>query len=632
MNKIKSINDFKNYITDENIQDCNKLLNTVSNTKCDNIYSCKNLIKNTDLFECKKQSDNLHNDLEMFIDYKHGDNTLFNKLDKTFTKGGSFYLEKMLLNPIHDINLLNSKKKSLQKIFNLIENNKEILLENLKILKDNQNNILWGLNDINDDTNNLLNILYFNSFILKNLNTSSYVLTLKNIYKIYVLPAIGVITPIAYFIVPYLVIRFKLGIKLTFISFIKLIYNYYINLNFGNMLGNSKLNMVRKIWMLFSIIFYFNSIFNSFELSKLTHKINMLICNHINSISNYIKSGYSIIETLYDIKDFNNIFNNVNYDIANIEYLQKFKNLQNINCKNEYFNNFGEKLILYKFLEKDILKDFLNISYLCDTIISLYLIKNENALSYPEYIESESPLIKMKGLIHPNIKNAVKNNIRLDNKNNLIITGPNAAGKSTFIKSVAINILLSQTICMSFTEEIELTPFYYISSQINIVDDKGCESLFQAEMNRIIENINNVEECKKNNKFSILFLDELFNSTNIIEGLSGSYSICKKLCEISTNITLLTTHYNYLNKLEKNTKKFKNYKMESVQTNNILRFPYKIKEGYSKQYIALELLKNNENLKNNKQIFIDAIDFKNNLFKKSLKNKTIKNKTIKNKN
>ncbi len=392
------------------------------------------------------------------------------------------------------------------------------------------------------------------------------------------------------------------------------------------MFANSKLNMIRKVWMLFSILFYFNSIFNSIELSKLTHKINILICNHINSISKYIKAGYDIIEAIYDDNNFNNVFNNINYDIKNIEYLLNFKNLQNINCENEYFNNFGEKLNLYKFLDKDKLKDFLNVTYLCDTVISLYLIKNEKSLAYPDYIKSEEPIIKIKGLTHPNIDNAVKNDINLDNKNNLIITGPNAAGKSTFIKAVAINILLSQTICMSFTDSIELTPFYYISSQINIVDDKGCESLFQAEMNRIIENINNVEECKKSNKFSILFLDELFNSTNIIEGLSGSYSICKKLCDTNTNITLLTTHYNYLNKLEKNTNKFKNYKMESKQNDNIISFPYKIKEGYSKQYIALELLKNNENLKNNKQIFIDAIDFKNNLFKKSSEQNKTKTK------
>lgn len=617
MNKIKNLEDFKNYITDENIQDCNKLLNTISDINSNTIYSREDLIKNTDLFKCDKQTDNLYNDLEMFIDYKHGNNTLFNKLDKTYTKGGSYYLRNILLNPNHNINLLNLKKNSLQNLFNLVENNKPKLLENLEILKDNQDNMFWVLNEMNEDTNNLINMLYFNSFILKNLNNSSHILTLKNIYKIYLLPTIGIITPIVYFILPYLVIRFKFGVQFSFTSFIKFIYNYYVNLNFGNMFANSKLNMIRKVWMLFSILFYFNSIFNSIELSKLTHKINILICNHINSISKYIKAGYDIIEAIYDDNNFNNVFNNINYDIKNIEYLLNFKNLQNINCENEYFNNFGEKLNLYKFLDKDKLKDFLNVTYLCDTVISLYLIKNEKSLAYPDYIESEEPIIKIKGLTHPNIDNAVKNDINLDNKNNLIITGPNAAGKSTFIKAVAINILLSQTICMSFTDSIELTPFYYISSQINIVDDKGCESLFQAEMNRIIENINNVEECKKSNKFSILFLDELFNSTNIIEGLSGSYSICKKLCDTNTNITLLTTHYNYLNKLEKNTNKFKNYKMESKQNDNMISFPYKIKEGYSKQYIALELLKNNENLKNNKQIFIDAIDFKNNLFKKS---------------
>ena len=57
--------------------------------------------------------------------------------------------------------------------------------------------------------------------------------------------------------------------------------------------------------------------------------------------------------------------------------------------------------------------------------------------------------------------------------------------------------------------------------------------------------------------------------------------------------------------------------MESKNNNNKIEFPYKIQKGYSKQYIALELLKNNQNLKNNKELFVDAIDFKNNLFKKS---------------
>ena len=82
-------------------------------------------------------------------------------------------------------------------------------------------------------------------------------------------------------------------------------------------------------------------------------------------------------------------------------------------------------------------------------------------------------------------------------------------------------------------------------------------------MNRIVSNVNIIDKCNKENKLSILFLDELFNSTNIVEGICGSYSICKKLSDMSTNITLLTTHFTYLYKLEK-TKRFKNYKMNAI--------------------------------------------------------------------
>ena len=151
---------------------------------------------------------------------------------------------------------------------------------------------------------------------------------------------------------------------------------------------------------------------------------------------------------------------------------------------------------------------------------------------------------------------------------------------------------------------------------MNIVDDKGYESLFEAEMNRIVTNLNIIDKCNRDNKLSILFLDELFNSTNIVEGICGSYSICKKLSNLSTNITLLTTHFTYLYKLEKSTKKFKNYKMNAIIEKGNISFPYKIYKGFSKQYVALELLKNNKLLENNKDIFEEAIKFKKTILKK----------------
>jgi DNA mismatch repair ATPase MutS len=605
--------EIKKYLIAEDLQQNTELFINLINTK-NNInedFIDNDLIYKTNL----RINTELYNDLEIFKDLKNDKNTVFNKLNNTSTIGGSYYLKKLLENPINNITFLNNKKNSLMNLFNIIENNKNIFSK-LQKLKETENDIFWILNDKIIDEN-LLNILYFNNYFSKYLNNSSYILTTSTIFKIFVSPVVGILSPIIYFILPYMLIRFKFNIKFNFISYIKFMFKYYMNMNFGQMMGKPYLDVIRKIWMLFTLIFYFNSIFNSIELGKLTYKLNNIICDHMDNINIYINNGFEIFEILYNQELFKNIFNIKLENLKDNEFLLNLKNLKK--CKNEYFNNFGEKLKLYKILEKDILLKFVNITYLCDTICSLYLLKKNNNLVYPNYINSTKPYIKIKGLHHPNIdKNKViKNDIILDNNNNLIITGPNAGGKSTFIKSIAINILLSQTLCINFCDDIGLTPFYYISSQINIVDNKGYESLFEAEMNRIVKNYNIINECNKNNKFSILFLDELFNSTNMIEGISGSYGICKKLSEFNNNITLLTTHYTYLYKL-KDTGKFKNYKMNAIidKDKDKITFPYKICKGVSKQYIALELLKNN--LVENKDILEESIKFKQKILKLKL--------------
>ena len=387
-------------------------------------------------------------------------------------------------------------------------------------------------------------------------------------------------------------------------------------MNFGTMFGNSYLNTLRKIWYGFTMLFYFNGIFNSFQLSKLSYNINNTICNHISNCGIFIKNGLKIIEILYNIDDFSVIFNaTYNYNSTN----SLIKSLNDLNITtNEYFNNFGDKLRIFKLIKnpnnKEDIYNLINLIYLCDTIYSIYVSKTENDLVMPNYSNSNEPNVSIKGLRHPNIEKdkVVKNDILLDNKNNLIITGPNAGGKSTFIKSIAINILLSQTICLSFADNIILTPFYYIASQMNIVDDKGSESLFEAEMNRIIKNVNVIKKCNENTRMSIIFLDELFNSTNVIEGICGSYGICKNLSDIKTNITLLTTHFTYLYKL-KDTGNYKNYRMNVKIDKDNIEFPYKISRGISTQYIALELLK--KKLVDCEEIIDTSLEFKENLIK-----------------
>lgn len=127
---------------------------------------------------------------------------------------------------------------------------------------------------------------------------------------------------------------------------------------------------------------------------------------------------------------------------------------------------------------------------------------------------------------------------------------------------------------------------------MNIPDCKGKESLFEAEMYRSKDNLDSLK--KYTGKLSAIFMDEIFNSTNPIEGISGAYAIAKNMVKHETTMTFITTHYIYLTKLASHQpEKFINMKMNVIHNDNEIKYPYKILPGISRQYIALELLQLN---------------------------------------
>ena len=176
-------------------------------------------------------------------------------------------------------------------------------------------------------------------------------------------------------------------------------------------------------------------------------------------------------------------------------------------------------------------------------------------------------------------------------KNHILLTGPNASGKSTFIKNVLICIILSQTIGLSPCSGIKMTPFYYVNSYIEIPDKEGYESLYQAEINRCYKLLGDIEDNTKRGLFSFIIMDEIFNSTNYIEAISAAYSICYYLSKSDLLISIITTHYGYLTNIEDDCKRIKNYKMILERKDGEIKFKYKISKGISNEYIALELFK-----------------------------------------
>jgi DNA mismatch repair protein MutS len=307
-----------------------------------------------------------------------------------------------------------------------------------------------------------------------------------------------------------------------------------------------------------------------------------------------------------------------------------------INDTQSLFNNKGIILTKIKYVIsiKDKIAPLLSYIGLIDYHINnCSLYKKEFSLcNY--IISSPVPMIAFKSIWHPSFTREayVKNDSVINH--NYLITGPNASGKSTYIKSVGILVILSQTIGLCNADTLELTPFKLINTYINIPDCKGKESLFQAEMNRCIYYLENVKLLAENKRqFAFNIMDEVFSGTNPDEGVSGAYSYLYELSKYPKSINLITTHYDYLSKLEKETNNFKNYHFnirvdnhnkqnkQNKQNNQnkqnkpdkqSIKFTYKIKYGKSTTKIALELL--NQSCFN-KDMMNKSLDIYNELLK-----------------
>ncbi|KKQ32476.1 MAG: hypothetical protein US49_C0007G0018 [candidate division TM6 bacterium GW2011_GWF2_37_49] len=237
-----------------------------------------------------------------------------------------------------------------------------------------------------------------------------------------------------------------------------------------------------------------------------------------------------------------------------------------------------------------------------DMLMSLAKLYKANAkhptakYCFAKFVNADLPYINIKDFWHPLIHpdDAKVNSIELGTPEagrGGIVTGPNAAGKSSSLKGIHIAVTLAHIIGMCPASSIELTWFAKISSHLNVSDAQGQASLFQAEMNRALTFLGEVNKLGKG-EFMFTILDELFSSTNPEEGMSGAYGIVKSLADHPQCMSILATHFKKLTELEAQTGGFfKNYKVYvEVFADRSFRPTFKLVPGISDQSMALLLM------------------------------------------
>lgn len=544
-------------------------------------------------------NENVFDDLEIFQgNSSDKNNSIFDKIDNTKTFLGKNKLKLSIINPLSDISQLNARQSLIKSIYE-DENTYKKLCDYLDEICKLEKSILWFWKDKSSETQYLLDSLYFKSSLLSKFNTSETVLQFYNYLKLIISPLYGVLSPVLIMIMPFLYLKFFTNVNISFKVYFRLMKVSFFSFNPLNPLRPNRNSgkMSQIISTIASVFFYLQGVLNSIELSKNTNTLINSVHNILNDVSKFVNLSMKITSVFKPEYIPNE--SNVEFSLPN-----SFPKLEDKLFETEpYFSsNKGKILVLFKDIMDDKNKFLPYLNYLSnlDATVSVVklLKKNKEHYSFTKFIKSKRPLpiLNISDVWNPALdttKDLVKNSINIGGleANNVVITGPNAGGKSTFIKAVTLSIILSQTLTISPSKSLKMTPFSVINTYLNIPDHKGKDSLFESEMYRAKNHIDKLNNLSKR-EYSFVVMDEIFSSTNPEEGMSGGFAIGEKLGSFKNSISFITTHFSYLTKLSEKGN-FRSFKLPIKRNDkNEIVYPYKLKEGVSDQYIALELLKN----------------------------------------
>jgi DNA mismatch repair ATPase MutS len=482
----------------------------------------------------------------------------------------------------NDISFLKDSQK-------LIKNYKQI--ENKYIeYSPNYKNIIDIWNELKIETGFKEKYYYVDWDVIEFLNKSEIFLQLMSLYNI-LSPIFSLIVPIIILIIPFFILKIK-GIELSVNEYISVLKTVAQTNAIGKLftVDFSQIETQERIYILVSAAFYLFSIYQNIMVCKRFNNNMKTIHSHFNELKLYLertienmKNYLQCSSNLETFNEFNNciqqkvneltdIYNKINsiseYSLTNfskvkeigkvLKYFYELHTEESYNSAIMYSIGFNGYIDCLEGLQKNVKERKMNFATFSNENIKKNIMKN----SYYACLKDGTP---------------VKNTIKF--KKNIVITGPNASGKTTVLKSSLINIIITQQFGCGFYDSAKITPYDNLHCYLNIPDTSGRDSLFQAEARRCKDIINSIN-VNKTEKHLCVF-DELYSGTNPDEAEKSATAFMSYLNKFENVSTMLTTHFvKVCVKLEKN-KCIQNYKMITDAKNKKLVYTYKMEKGIS---------------------------------------------------
>ena len=434
---------------------------------------------------------------------------------------------------------------------------------------------------------------YLNINVLEPLNTSIVFIQILSLYNISA-PIFSLCTPLFIFIVPFFILRLK-NIQISGEDYTELLQNMLKNTNMYQLFcSNNSISFQQKTSVIASILFYIFQIYQNIISCIRFYENIHYISTFIESYKEYcIKSIHQIDQLSDKLKQYPSYSPFIKQNdrqktilqsmVFQMSFIFPYKNTISRLSQIGYIMTLYYKL----FYNPEYNKTFYYSKHLNMYIKDVLSFQHNHKLNRINKCTFSPTKTKIKSSYHlANIfEKTVKNNVNIEK--NIMITGPNASGKTTLLKSVLLNIILSQQLGMGCYKSANIYIYNHFHSYLNIPDTSGRDSLFQAEARRCKDILEHIETNVKDRHFCIF--DELYSGTNPNDAVLCAAIYLKGLFQYNQVDFMLTTHYIQL--CEQLNKSVKNIKMNVIEHQNKIEYTYKIKKGISYVHGGKQILK-----------------------------------------
>ena len=472
---------------------------------------------------------------EAFADLDHA-STVAAVAEGCVTAGGRAAVREILSSPVYSSALLRMRAGDIRGACGVARALRGAAAE----VRADEEGAVWcstPAESMDEDTSALLEEPYFRGLVAKPLNGLWPALWANNAYSMFAAPALALSAPLSYLLMPYFIIRFKLKLPLDFRTFVRLMYHSLkgagaaLNLAFGS--APSFAMQLVSVGM--TCVMYFQAVVSSFRHSFRLVGVCQRVARRMNSLCRVLARCDELVDARCDgfysrwVVGYRPSKNSGPPPVRTDEAIRPWK------------AGFARALRDFRLLDRAWIRHRLRQLFHLDAVCALRVAAARHALRPVTFLPRASEALLISDGRRLRDGDVANSFAAMRGANGVVLTGPNASGKSTVLRMIGCVVLMAQTTGLAPARACALHPIKYLTTMMGIRDDpEAGRSRFQNELLRAGECVESAR--RRPGDVGLLLMDEIFGGTDPVQGDVCGSKVLTSLAETTGCLYVLATH------------------------------------------------------------------------------------------